>query len=47
MSAWELSYLPADNVIGFMIAANMLVFAIMLFRSYGHWKQADKTLMMI
>ncbi|MGI9501872.1 MAG: hypothetical protein ACR2RE_02285 [Geminicoccaceae bacterium] len=47
MSAWELSSMPADNVLGFMIAANMLVFAIMMFKSYGHWKQAAKTLRMI
>ena len=47
MSAWELSSMPADNVLGFMIAANMLVFTIMLFKSYGHCKQAAKTLRMI
>lgn len=47
MSAWELSYLPADNVLGFMIAANLLVLVVMLFKSYGHWKVAAKTLRMI
>ena len=44
LSAWELSHLPADNVIGFMIAANLLVLVVMLFRSWGYWRDAAKQL---